>query len=111
MSGEIIKMNDTMTMMFEAEDLEQAAPATISRVGMIFCEATNIGWHALLSTWLSQLDEVFVPHHDTITRLCEWLFEPLLFCVEKNCAKSVPLTALESLQSLDRKSTRLNSSH
>ena len=54
-SGEIIKMSDEMTMMFEAEDLEQASPATISRVGMIFCETRNVGWRPYRSVWLDTL--------------------------------------------------------
>ena len=56
-SGEIIKMSDPMTMFFEAEDLEQASPATVSRVGMIFCETRNIGWTAVRNIWLNTLSE------------------------------------------------------
>jgi dynein heavy chain len=51
MSGEIVKMTDRMTMMFETEDLEEASPATVSRVGMIFLEPKNLGWETLLQTW------------------------------------------------------------
>ncbi|KAM3134228.1 hypothetical protein pb186bvf_013648 [Paramecium bursaria] len=47
-SGEIIKMTNWMTMMFEVEDLSQASPATVSRCGMVYLEAQQIGWLALV---------------------------------------------------------------
>jgi len=37
-----------MTMMFEVDDLSQASPATVSRCGMVFLEAQNLGWDPLI---------------------------------------------------------------
>ena len=37
-SGEIIKLNKTMSILFEVENLEHATPATVSRCGMVFLE-------------------------------------------------------------------------
>lgn len=42
-TGEIIKMTAPMTMMFEVEDLIYASPATVSRCGMVYLEAKNLG--------------------------------------------------------------------
>ena len=37
-----------MTMMFETDDLQHASPATVSRCGMIYLEAKNIGWEVIV---------------------------------------------------------------
>lgn len=54
-SGEIIRLSNTMTMMFEVEDLKQASPATVSRCGMVFLEPESLGWRVLVSSYIESL--------------------------------------------------------
>lgn len=81
-----------MTMMFEAEDLEQASPATVSRVGMIFCEIRNLGWQPLRDVWLDSLPVTFDEHRPLIVGLFDWLFPAALYFVQKQCAIPTPVT-------------------
>ena len=104
MSGEIIKMTDRMTMMFEAEDLEHASPATVSRVGMIFTETRNLSWQPLRNIWLDTLRAPFDGRElsEIISGLFEWLLPPALFFVLKNCTIPSPVTSMECVASLLR---------
>ncbi|CAM9362495.1 unnamed protein product [Pylaiella littoralis] len=102
MSGEIVKMSDTMTMMFEAEDLEQASPATVSRVGMIFCEIRNLDWQPLRDVWLTSLPVTFEEHRPLIVGLFDWLFPAALYFVQKQCVIPTPVTGQELAASLIR---------
>jgi dynein heavy chain len=62
MSGEIIKMGPTQTMMFEVEDLSVASPATVSRVGIVFMQTVALGWEPLVDAWERKLPEHVKAH-------------------------------------------------
>lgn len=89
---QIVKMSDSMTMMFEAEDLEQASPATVSRVGMIYCEIRNLDWQPLRDIWLESLPITFEEHRLLVAELFEWLFPAALYFVTRKCAIPTPVT-------------------
>ncbi|CAM9110379.1 unnamed protein product, partial [Ectocarpus fasciculatus] len=101
-SGEIIKMSDTMTMMFEAEDLEQASPATVSRVGMIFCETRNITWVPVFNIWLKTVPDNVKPHAEYIQTLFHWFFPVLSYFGSKFCRQPTKMAAQELIFSMCR---------
>lgn len=101
-SGEIIKMSDTMTMFFEAEDLEQASPATVSRVGMIFCETRNIGWESVRNIWMKSLSEDVLKHSKSLSGLFDWLFPVMTHFISKYCRMPTTMAAQELIFSHTR---------
>ena len=90
-SGEIIQMSSTMNMIFEVQDLAVASPATVSRCGMIYVEPTEMGWEPLQRSWMNTLPEAFgEEHRERLEDLFEWLVEPCLRFVRKNCKELIP---------------------
>ncbi|RLN55940.1 hypothetical protein BBJ29_006588 [Phytophthora kernoviae] len=103
MSGEIVKMTDRMRMVFETDDLEEASPATVSRVGMVFLEAKVLGWEVLMRTWLrTRLPVAFASHFEFLEDSFRWIVPPVLYFVEKHCSVPTPVTFLEHTASLLR---------
>lgn len=57
-SGEIIKLRDTQTMIFEVADLAVASPATVSRCGMVYLEPGVLGLQPYINCWLKRIPGV-----------------------------------------------------
>lgn len=53
-NGDRIPMTDNVKILFEAEDLRNASPATVSRAGIIFVSENDLGNEPLVTAWLEQ---------------------------------------------------------
>ncbi|KAJ3324532.1 Dynein heavy chain 1, axonemal, partial [Blyttiomyces sp. JEL0837] len=114
-SGEIIKMSNPQTIMFEVENLAFASPATVSRCGMIYMEPGALGVAPLIKSWLTireqtlpgQLVSVF---RSTINPLFDYYLEPALRFLRTSLKEAVPTTDGNITQSLMRILTSLMSS-
>ncbi|GCC21888.1 hypothetical protein chiPu_0000270 [Chiloscyllium punctatum] len=104
MSGEIIQMSQQMSLIFEAMDLSQASPATVSRCGMIYLEPAQLGWKPIVISWLKTLTNV--SHHKDMLNLLEdlfdWLVPPALHVLRKQCKELVPTSDSNTVVSLTR---------
>lgn len=93
-SGEIIKMTESMTMMFEVADLSEASPATVSRCGMVYLEPSILGLKPFVECWIRKLPEVCFQFRDQLNNLFEEFLEPAIEFIRDN-AKEI-ITTMDS---------------
>ena len=55
-SNERIPLSPSMRMMFEISNLDNATPATVSRAGILFINAKDIGSKPFLDSWIERRD-------------------------------------------------------
>jgi dynein heavy chain len=77
-SGEIIKMSAVTSMVFEVGDLQEASPATVSRIGVIFMEPQSLGWQCSIDSWLERLPAQYKKHEDWLNGVIKWLLPKAL---------------------------------
>ena len=101
-SGEIMKMSDEMTMMFEVEDLQVASPATVSRVGIIYMEPSALGLDVLVQSWTNTLPPALAPLTARLVFLTDAYLRPAINFVRDHLKELSPTVDNNLAESLLR---------
>ncbi|TPX60170.1 hypothetical protein SpCBS45565_g07578 [Spizellomyces sp. 'palustris'] len=102
MSGEIIQLSNTMSLVFEVMDLAVASPATVSRCGMVYLEPERLGWRPMMVSWLQGLDYLAENHVKYLQQLFESFVPATLQCLRRECKEVSPTTDIGLVNSLIR---------
>merc|ERR1719487_856585 len=90
-----------MNLIFETDDLNSASPATVSRCGMIYFEAREMGYQHLIQAWLrGRCPRCFEDAEVAeVGNMIDWLCPPLLE-LAMSCAKVSPVSEQSLVASL-----------
>ena len=108
-NGERIKLKVAMRMLFEVGDLDEASPATVSRLGVVFMTPDTLGWQPFVKSWVPR--EMPAKMSDTLKEHVLGLFlstvDAGLSFRKANCVEPIVTTDIQTVQSLCRLFTSL----
>lgn len=96
-NGDRIPLSTSMSLVFETQDLRVASPATVSRAGMIYIDASELGWKTYTDSWLQTRfkgDEENIHFHAELFE--KWLPKVLKY-KELNCSEPVKVAEFSSV--------------
>jgi dynein heavy chain len=56
-NGDRLSLTPNCKLLFEVADLDQASPATISRVGLVYMDPAELGYIPALNVWITSKKE------------------------------------------------------
>uniref|UniRef100_T1INB1 Dynein axonemal heavy chain 2 n=1 Tax=Strigamia maritima TaxID=126957 RepID=T1INB1_STRMM len=98
-NGDRIAMPETVSLLFETQDLAVASPATTSRCGIVYLDQQNLGWHPFVDSWLAKRKKSY---SDELRKLFDQNLQKLLDFKKENCKELIPTSELNTVVSLCR---------
>ena len=99
-NGDRISMTNSMALLFEVQDLAVASPATVSRAGMVYMDAKDLGWKPYVQSWLTQAIKSDT-ERECLVGLFDKYVEPILAEKRvKSVAEPVPIADMNGVKSL-----------
>ena len=104
-NGDRIPLTNAMSLVFETQDLRVASPATVSRAGMIYIDAAELGWKTYVESWLTNKfnapgrtpdEESKTLHREFFEK---WVTKALKF-KEVNCKEPVKISDFHAVMTL-----------
>ncbi|KAM4652007.1 dynein axonemal heavy chain 1 [Discoglossus pictus] len=99
-SGEIIKLTEAMTMMFEVQDLAVASPATVSRCGMVYLEPSILGLIPFTECWLRCIPPFMSPFKEMLESLFSRYLQDAIKFVRRSVREIIASTDSNLVMSL-----------
>jgi dynein heavy chain, axonemal len=91
-NGDRIPLTNTMSLVFETQDLRVASPATVSRAGMIYIDAAELGWRTYVESWLKLTYGAYEDLQNFYRDLFEKWIPKVLKFKEQNCVEPVKVS-------------------
>ncbi len=103
-NGERIKLKPQMRMLFEVQDLDQASPATVSRLGVVYMTPDDMGWMPYVQSWFpTGLPESMTEAHaEHLMHLFNATVSTTLDWQRKHATEPIVTTDLQLVASLCR---------
>lgn len=99
-NGDRIKLTNTVSLMFEVQDLAVASPATVSRCGMVFIDPVDLPWDAPVSRWMQTRLGSMVPElRQHLWGVFRRFVASVLQFLKKNCRMDVQAVDINLVQS------------
>ncbi|KAL0220777.1 hypothetical protein RCL1_000631 [Eukaryota sp. TZLM3-RCL] len=99
-NSERIAFPKHVSFLFETRDLSVASPATVSRVGIVYVDANEVGYQPYLDSWLQKKSSVQPSHTPILEKLFAKYISKSVVKLKSEWQQVIPATCLNLVQSL-----------